>query len=65
MNGKEAKRLRRLAEAQTIGKAWASGGLRRNLDSNGKMVGARVQIHSSSGKGVYQKLKKEQTNGSR
>lgn len=65
MSGKQMKKLRRQAEIQTVGNRWDSCVPRQNFNPKGRAVGIRIEQSQQSGRGVYQRLKKEQTNGSR
>lgn len=68
MSGKNMKRLRRQAELQTIGKPWVAMEINPIVEDLMfmKPTGSVELRHSPhSGRGIYNRLKKEQTNGSR
>jgi hypothetical protein len=65
MNGKQAKRLRRQAEQETIGKRWDGLTVQNQYNDKGRAVSIRIEHSPQSGRGVYQTLKKEYLNGSR
>lgn len=65
MSGKQMKKLRRSAEQRSVGTPWKTGGLQSNRNRDGEKTGAKVVLSTTSGRGIYQGLKKEQKDGSR
>lgn len=65
MNGKMAKKLRRQAKQETIGKRWNNANLSRVLNEKGQQIGVHVEHTDGCGRGKYHAAKKEFLNGSR
>ena len=68
MNGKAAKRLRRQAELETVGRPWVMMQIHPIVEDRlfKKPTGMVMLEHSPrSGRGIYLTLKKDQKNGSR
>lgn len=65
MSGKQMKKLRRQAEAASVGTPWKAGGLQSTRDRDGNKKGAKVVLSTTSGRGIYKALKKEHHDGSR
>ncbi len=68
MNGKAAKRMRREAERQTVGKPWVAMQVHPIVEDRmfRKPTGSVMLEHSpKSGRGIYNSLKKEYNDGSR
>jgi len=68
MNSKQAKRMRREAERRTVGKPWVAIQVHPIVkDRLFKQPTGSVMLEHSprSGRGIYNSLKKEYTNGSR
>lgn len=53
-----AKRLRREARAQTVGRPWNTLSARPNLNSKRQVVGQRDQHAQGCGRAVYKALKR-------
>lgn len=65
MNQKQAKRLRRQAEQQTVGKRWDNANISRVFNERGQQVGVKVEHTDGCGRGRYHAAKKEFYNGPR
>lgn len=66
MNQKQAKKLRRQAERETIGKRWSNPNLSRVFDPmTRQQIGVKVEHTDGCGRGKYHAAKKEFLNGSR
>jgi hypothetical protein len=59
MSGKRMKKLRRQAEAQTVGVPWKLGQVRYNTKLSNYSEAPRVELRPESGRHIYQQLKKE------